>query len=226
MCKPNRLFITILVFLFTGCARLPDYALPQQINIENTANLSTEGMPYRTLEITHFRATAIPGNTNTPSKHLSAKICTQIRLAERTTFRIEPKPDQSDSNYYGKVENIAFEAVMLPYYSWWSPKVPPFSRPYTLQHEQIHFAITALYARRLSRDSRTEMQNFTVVDTTRNGAQEQLGKKIATLIQGALDEEMQKQLTFDQETSLHFAPEKQQEWFEDITIQLQNITVN
>lgn len=114
---------------------------------------------------------------------------------------------------------------MLPEYSWWSSTLPPFHWPYTLQHEQIHFALTELTARRLSKKIQRKMQNFVVNDTSREGAKEQLKRKVAALLQETHTIETERQLEFDLETSLYFDPKKQQEWFDDITLQLQDISL-
>jgi hypothetical protein len=223
MNKSNQILLTIIIFLFAGCARLPDYAVPKQVKIENLAEASAPGVTYRTLTAKDFRAKTDPVLIKEAARHLNARITTIIRLKPDVKLSVESKPQDYQFKYYGKIENIAFEAVMVPDYSWWSPKLPPFKWPYTLQHEQIHFAIAELTARRLSRDAKRKMLNFVVNDITRHGTKKQLEEKVATLRQGVRDSEMKKQLEFDMETSLYFNPDKQQEWFDDITTQLKNI---
>jgi hypothetical protein len=39
------------------------------------------------------------------------------------------------SYFFGRIERLGFEAVMLPDQSWWNPKMPPNMRGYVLQHE-------------------------------------------------------------------------------------------
>ena len=88
-----------------------------------------------------------------------------------------------------------------------------------------HFALTELTARRLSKKIQRKMQNFVVNDTSREGAKEQLKRKVAALLQETHTIETERQLEFDLETSLYFDPKKQQEWFDDITLQLQDISL-
>jgi uncharacterized protein DUF922 len=221
MCKLSRLLSIFLFFLFAGCARLPDYAVPQLIEIENYEDALNQGITYRTLGVEDFRAKTTHRDMGGHANHLSAEIVTKVRLAESSTFRFDTKRHQDQIMYYCKVENIAFEAVMLPDYSWWSQKVSPFQKPYILQHEQIHFAITELTARQLSKKARREMKNFVAVGVTKKRAKEHLKEKITPLLQEALNSNMQRQLEFDQETSLHFDPVKQQKWFEEINTLLQ-----
>ena len=220
----SRLLSAVIILLLTGCVRLPDYALPQLIENENIADSLDQGITYRILGVEDFRSKSFPNNKE-QADHLGAKIYTQVRLTKDSTFRFDSKLQSNQVMYSGKVENIAFEAVMLPDYSWWSPKVPPFNKPYVLQHEQIHFALTELTARRLSKSARRKMQNFVIVDATQKGAKEQLQRKITTLLKEALNIDLRKQLELDLETSLHFDPEKQQEWFEKVNAQLKETSI-
>lgn len=221
MDKFSRFFLALLFFLFAGCTRLPDYALPQLVEIENSNDALKQGITYRTLGVEDFRAKTRHGNRGGHANRLSAEIVTRVQIAEGTKFRFEMKEHHDRVMYYGKVASMAFEAVMLPDYSWWSQKIPPFYKAYTLQHEQIHFALMELAARQLSKNARSEMQNFVAVDVTKAGAEKQLLGKIKAFVQTALSDDLQRQLEFDQETSLYFDPEKQQEWFDEVSTQLQ-----
>lgn len=220
MCEFSRL-LSVLFLLVAGCARLPDYAVPHVVELNNISEKIANGVPYRALEVEDFRAKNVLGDRNGHANRLNAQIFTHIRLTESTRFLYHSKRDLYKFRYQGKVEDIGFEAVMLPDYSWWSRKVSPFQKPYTLQHEQIHFAITELTARNLSQKARRELQKFVVIEDTKEKAEERLQKKITTLIRDALNRDLQRQLEFDQETSLRFDPRKQQEWFEKVNAQLQ-----
>lgn len=212
-----------LFILLAACARLPEYALPKEMSVDTREALAAEGIQYRSLTISDFRAEHPPQTSDEDTQHLGAKIVTHIRGAERLKFQIEAKSQDIGYMYYGRIENIAFEAVMLPDYSWWSPKVSPLIRAYVLQHEQVHFAISELHARELSRDARKQLENFVVSDTSRGQVERQLKNKVAALVQTARKREMAQQLKFDMETSLYFDPETLQQWYDTLTSELQSL---
>jgi len=203
MLRLVQLFLILFSLLLNGCVHLPDYALPH-IEETNSNHVSLkQGFTYRKLTVNDFRR---------PSKD--------------SKFII----NSSYSNYYdqilwfGRIQSIAFEAVMLPDYSWWNPAVSRKKTPYVLQHEQIHFALMELAARHLTQQAQADIDDILVVDSSRQGAHEQLMERIAALIQAGNDEMIKEHTAFDEDTSLYNDPEKQQWWFDRVNNQLQETT--
>jgi hypothetical protein len=212
------LFLSLLV---SGCPRLPEYALPH-VGVMDDSIFSGKGFTYRKLTVHDFRAQspskALSGHSNSIFAHSSI----QLRLSKETKFIITSGySDYFDQTFWsGHVRFIGFEAVFIPDNSWWNPKVPPEKRAYVLQHEQIHFALMELAARQLSQRARKDLASFFVIDSNRQGVEEQLREKISTLTQEENKIIVQEHTAFDEDASLYFDPEKQQWWFDNVNKQL------
>ena len=153
----NRFFgyavLYMVLALILGCARLPEYARPHMDQAEDLQQTRAAGFPYRELTIDDFRATSLSEQIPEHAEQINAHVATQIRLTADSNFRITRGELYGQRYFIGSIERLAFEAVMLPDRSWWNPKIPANMRGYVLQHEQIHFALTELAARQLTRDS-------------------------------------------------------------------------
>ena len=101
-----------------------------------------------------------------------------------------------------------------------TPGVPPEKKAYVLQHEQIHFALMELAARRLNRRVRKDISSFSVIDSSRQGVEEQLKEKISALVKGENKKILQTHTSFDEDCSLSFDPRKQQWWFDRVNKEL------
>lgn len=218
------LLLALLTLLLDGCAHLPDYALPH-IGVMNSNQVSLkQGLTYRKLMVSDFRSPTLPDHLVEHSKKFYAHSRIQIRPTKDSKFIV----NSSYSYYYNKIiwtgsmKSIAFEAVMLPDYSWWNPEASPQKTAYVLQHEQIHFALMELAARQLTQQAREDIDAIFVIDSTRQGAHEQLLEKIESLIQTKNEEILKEHTAFDQDTSLYPNPKKQRWWFDRVNNQLQD----
>ena len=54
------------------------------------------------------------------------------------------------SFYVGTISQLKFKTVFVPECSWWNPNLAKNGENYVLQHDQIHFALTELAARKLT----------------------------------------------------------------------------
>ena len=221
-------FLLILFsLLLNSCARLPDYALPYIGEMNSNQVSLKQGFTYRKLTVNDFRAPSLPEHLSEHVKHFNARSRIQIRPSKDAKFIIY----SSYSNYYdqviwfGRIEFIAFEAVMLPDASWWNPAVSRKKTAYVLQHEQIHFALMELAARHLTQQAQADIDAILVVDSSRQGAHEQLMEKLTGLIQAGNDEIIKEHTAFDEDTSLYNDPEKQQWWFDRVNSRLQDTTI-
>ena len=226
MLRLAQLFFILFSLLLNGCVHLPDYALPH-IEETNSNHVSLkQGFTYRKLTVNDFRDPSLPEHLSEHVKHFNARSRIQIRPSKNSKFII----NSSYSNYYdqiiwfGRIQSIAFEAVMLPDYSWWNPAVSREKTAYVLQHEQIHFALMELAAQNLTQQAQVDIDAILVVDSSRQGAHGQLMEKITDLIQAGNDEIIKEHTAFDEDTSLYNDPEKQQWWFDRVNDQLQDTT--
>ena len=99
-------------------------------------------------------------------------------------------------------------------------RIPKKKKAYTLQHEQIHFALTEIAARRLTQKARKLADVLLVIQPTQQGARDELRSKIRALVQTAMDKNLEEHTAFDEDASLFFDPKKQRWWLKRVEEQL------
>jgi len=226
MLRLVQLLLILFSLLLNSCARLPDYALPHIEETKSNQLSLKQGFTYRKIKVNDFCAPSLPEHMSEHAKYFNARSRIQIRPSKETKFII----NSSYNDYYdqtiwsGRIQSIAFEAVMLPDYSWWNPAVSREKIAYVLQHEQIHFALMELAARHLTQQAQADIDAILVIDSTRQGVHDQLLEKVKELIQAEHDEIIKEHTAFDEDTSLYNDPEKQQWWFDRVNNQLRDTT--
>lgn len=105
---------------------------------------------------------------------------------------------------------------MIPDNSWWNPEIQAALTDYVLQHEQIHFALTELAARKLTRDSKKWASDLMVVKETPQKVYAEIVQQIKDMINSAMEASQKRHLEFDQDTSLFYAPAWQTWWLERV----------
>ncbi|MEE8557403.1 MAG: hypothetical protein V3T14_05905 [Myxococcota bacterium] len=205
-----------------GCAtsRLPEEARGRATLIRPSDADLTDLISYRTLTRGDFKADAPPPSLSHPER-MGALTCGYVMPAPETQAMVSHirQPDGT-FRYEGSVRNLGFRAVMNRNCSWWNDDFPSFSSEYVLEHEQIHFAIVEIGARRaneradeIARSIRSRGRDY------RAAGEKTQGKFEAAL--GRLTEQiMNRHTRFDEDTSLGHFPEKQREWLERIEREL------
>jgi len=170
------------------------------------------GFAYRPLTPDDFRATSLSEQMAGHAERINAHAATLIRLTADSSFRITSGDLYGQRYFFGKIERLAFEAIMLPDRSWWNPKIPANMRGYVLQHEQIHFALTELTARQLTIDIQKWASDVLVMEPTPQEVRAELSRQIKDRINTAMEVNLKRQAEFDEDTSLFFSPKWQQLW--------------
>ena len=209
-----------LAFLF-ACARLPEYAKPRMVQTDELQKKLPTGFPYRPLTPEDFRAASLSEQMAEHAERINAHASTLIRLTPDSSFRITSGDLYGQRYFFGKIERLAFEAVLLPDRSWWNPRIPPNMRGYVLQHEQIHFALTELAARQLTIDSQEWASGVLVMEVTREEVLAELARQIKDRINAAMEANLKRQAQFDEDTSLFYSPKWQQWWLSTVEVELQ-----
>jgi len=204
--------LSLALALIPACARLPDYARPRMVQAENLQQTRLAGFTYRELTTDDFRAASQSEPMAGHAERINAHAATQIRLTADSRFRITSGELYGQSYFFGRIERMGFEAVMLPDRSWWNPKIPANLRGYVLQHEQIHFALTELTARQLTGDSQKWAAEVLVIQPTPQEVRTELARQIRDRINAAMEASLKRQAQFDEDTSLFFNPRRQQWW--------------
>jgi len=212
--------VWLALTLFTACAQLPEYAKPQSVSIDEIKKGMPAGFIYRQLSREDFRATSLPENLSPHEKNINARAATLIRVTADSKFSITPCPILDQMNYCGRIHHLAFEAIIIPDSSWWNPKMNPALKSYVLQHEQIHFALTEIAARNLTRDSRKLASRILAVGETPQQVYSEMAQQVRTLIHSAMEDNKKRHLKFDKDTSLYYSPRWQAWWFEMVEEEL------
>ena len=212
------LFSLSLIF-FTDCAQLPEYARPRTIQIDEIQKVAN-GFTYRQLTPKDFRATSMPANLSTHGKKINAQSATTIRITADSNFTIIAQQFFDNVNYLGRINHLAFEAVMIPDHSWWSPEMKTGMKSYVLQHEQIHFGLTELAARKLTRDAQIWASRFSVIKQSPQEVYSEMHQQINAMINSALEANQKRHLRFDEDTSLFYNPSWQSWWSETVEKEL------
>lgn len=215
----QRRFITgglILLALLTGCARLPDYALPRAERLVYDPAMIEDAFTYRQLTRADFQATTLPPDRAMHEASINAHTCIRIRPAKDSRFTVSRAWYGDSRVYIGGIESISFEAIMIPGCSWWNPAIPAGNRAYVLQHEQIHFALVELTARHLTVRSREAIKTFMAIHPTPEAARAEVGATIKEWIRSAMAESLAEHTAFDEDTSLFHSPKRQDWWMEKV----------
>jgi len=220
----NRFLRYAALFLWLAltlaCARLPEYARPRIVQAHEQRETLVTGFPYRPLTPADFCAATL---SEQPAKHaerINAQAAILIRLTADSSFKIKRGDLYGQSYFFGSIEHLAFEAVMLPDRSWWNPQMPANMRSYVLQHEQIHFALTELAALQLTRDSHKWASDVLVIELTPNEVLVELNRQINERINAAMKASLKRQAQFDEDTSLFYNPKWQQWWASSVEDEL------
>jgi hypothetical protein len=198
--------------LIPGCAQLPEYARPRMVEVDELQKTLATGFSYRELTPEDFRSASLSEQLAEHAARINAHAAIHVRLTTDSSFRITSGDLYGQSYFFGRVERLGFEAVMLPDQSWWNPKMPPNMRGYVLEHEQIHFALTELAARQLTSDSQKWAPDVLVIKPTPQEVRAELARQIKERINAAMETNLKRQAEFDDDTSLFFNPRRQQWW--------------
>ena len=95
--------------------------------------------------------------------------------------------------------------------SWWSPNAR--DPEYTLQHEQIHFAIREIEARRLNQSAELLAMELHVTADTEQEVQRRLRERVEQLFDEHNEAALQRSRDLDDDTSATRNDERQREWW-------------
>ena len=213
------LLIALLVLL-GACSPLPDYARPRLQGQANLAADQQEGFTYRQLSRSDFQAAALPPEQAGNSRRFSAFSCLRIHPASDSRFLIQEVAYQRQIFYVGTIDHLAFDAQSVPHCSWWNPATPAQRQDYVLEHEQIHFALAELAARRLGRQMAGHLQAYHAMEQSPEAVMEALMQMVSGQVQHAMKENLERQTDLDEQTSAFYDPEAQRHWLRDIELQL------
>ncbi len=210
--------VAVLLLFQSSCSTLPHYSKPRFQQGVLLASFST--IPYRDLKVSDFKGKELPEVIRAYSHRLSAHTAISIRPVKKARFIVSPLELKDKVVYIGAIEDLAFEAVMVPEKSWWNPKLAKKRYNYVLQHEQIHFALMELAVQKLNRFV-NQSETPVVYEETPKEAGTKLWQQVKQLIADSKETILKEHTRFDEETSGYYVPEVQQQWYNKVTGELQ-----
>jgi hypothetical protein len=205
-----------------GCARVGSDARGQAQAIDR-ADLAREDMiPYRKLALSDFRAAEIPAQVRASRHTVGGYTC--LTLVHEGPISVAPLAGDV-RRFRAELLRVRFRAYMNRRCSWLNPEAP-LAPEYILEHEQIHFAIWEIEARRLNRAPQSIRSEVQSIARSEQAAVEATKQKIARILERALDDLRAQNQKFDDETSFGYYPERQKKWLTQVRAGLQRYTAN
>lgn len=109
----------------------------------------TELVPYRPLTRDDFRSPVAAGFSTIEERQIGATTCAKIIVRPDDVVTRSEGTTSGEPRYVATLDDPIFFAVFSRKCSWWNPEQTR-GESYLLEHEQIHFAISELEARRLN----------------------------------------------------------------------------
>jgi hypothetical protein len=200
--------------LLAACSALPDHARPRGEVMEPAAYRATDTIRYRAITRADFRAAAPPAHVAEHAKSFGAFTCASIVPDGMTRVRFEP--DRKPGTWLGRLENTSFHAEMDRGCSWWNPGKVPVPAAYVLEHEQIHFALTEIAARRLA----ARLREVGLRTDSPESAGAELQKRFDALLDASRAELLRTSTEFDEDTSGSYQPDRQARWLARVESEL------
>lgn len=104
--------------------------------------------------------------------------------------------------------------------SWWNERAAARAPAYVLEHEQIHFALYELGARKLNAEVEALKREMTTEGKSQAEVQAHAQKALNAALQKATDELLDRNRDFDRDTSLGYRPDRQRAWLREVTQEL------
>tara|TARA_Y100001933_G_scaffold256296_1_gene300769 strand:- start:137 stop:823 length:687 start_codon:yes stop_codon:yes gene_type:complete len=202
----------LLLLLFSACSQLPEYARPH-FSPEEEGTVSAENsFAYRKLTSADFRADSLPPRYAQYDHNIQARSCISIQTSRNSLIQVTSGIVTGKIIYTGKFTHIDFVAVFNPDCSWWNPNIPQKHQNYILQHEQIHFALTELTARRLNRKYGDHLKQYLAIGYTLQEVKNQLHAEAERISREGMKSALEAHTAFDEDTSMFYDAEIQQKW--------------
>ncbi len=194
-------------------SRLPEFAQPRAAVSEIPRPPEHAIVRYRDLTREDFLATSPPAEIAAHRNQIGAFTCGQIRPVPGTRALVLHTPDAPPGEAYrASLDGLAFEAFVDPACSWWNPEPLGLPDGYVLEHEQIHFALFELTARRLNARLPEILATSSATGASGEEAAERSRDRVIAVLADAMKDAMQEHARFDEDTSFGYAPEKQATW--------------
>lgn len=160
---------------------------------ERPASLRYEPIDYRALTADDFRASRLPRHLEKRDTHTAAYLCAAIAGKANLDVEIYTEGDR----FSAAIVEPAYGARMNPGCSFLDPRLDRNERRYALEHEQVHFALLELEARRVNEEIRAIRITVDAVEEAAPAAQ----NVVERLLEAARSRYLERSQRFDAEAS-------------------------
>src|SRR5690606_12080098 len=199
-----------LVGVVIGCSSLPEFAAPRGRVTEPNEIANGDLIRYRALTRADFQASAPPAEAAAHAKKLGALTCAYIATTPNTAYEI-------------RFSRLGFLAQMCRGCSWWNSDNRADDEAYVLQHEQIHFGLAEVEARRRNRQARELLASWSERTDSADEAKRLVEAKLEALVNEAMADLLDVSEDFDEDTSAKHAPTKQDAWERQVNEELASL---
>lgn len=177
---------------------------------------------YRELDRGDFLAADPPAEATGVHGQLGAATCVFLTTGPETHIRASTgELGLGAGQVRARVADLAFMAYMDRECSWWNPAPMSLPDDYILRHEQIHFALFEIAARRLNQRAEEMAGQMVFVSGNQERALEEVRRQIDAEMQRAMDEIMARSDDFDRETSRTYRQDRQEWWWRSVNVELE-----
>jgi hypothetical protein len=193
---------------------LPEYAAPKGRILDPASVDLSDVISYRTLVQADFKGSQPPPEFSTNVETLGAATCAYILTSPDTQVMIQPVHARGgEIRYEAWLEQLRFRAQMNRNCSWWNPKNVGVPAEYVLEHEQIHFALFELEARRLNAAAVEIEAEMRASARSPEVAVQEIEQRLTQRIEGRMQDILARSRQFDEDTSMGHEPERQKRWW-------------
>lgn len=214
----SALWLAGCVIALIACSTLPDHAAPRGGIVDPAEVDLSDTIAYRPLTRADFKAEAPPASFPAHAGRIGAATCAYILTTPDTRIRMQPAG--GGNAYRAAFERLGFHARMDRRCSWWNPKDVGLPRDYVLEHEQIHFALFELEARRMEASVPELRSRLRATAPSAEEAGRQVEARLREHIRERIDAVVARSREFDEDTSMGHRPEAQRRWWERVRSEL------
>ena len=216
------LWVAVLV-AFAGCALAPPpVAEPSAAVAPEILPGTADTITYGELTPRDFKAEWPPQELEAHGRLVGAVLCGKIVLGPDARIVAHAvHPTDANSPYVALMENLSFRAEMDRNCSWLNRReLAASSYPYILQHEQVHFAILELAARRLNGQAQRWMKEWTHTAASSDETVAEGRLYLERAMEALTADIARRNADFDRDTSFTASRSKQLLWFHQIQSEL------
>jgi hypothetical protein len=213
----SKQLVLFLLLTTTACMKESAYVAPAVIHIDPNTYDEAAMISYRELARSDFLAEKCPPAM---AKTKVVAVTVAIIRATNTMVRTE-QVSLGDSTFYeANVDSFLFEARMSQVDSWWNTEHKHISADQMLEHEQIHFALFELAARRANSEIDAIRARIRAVEKTPTEAVALAGKRFRQEHARVQEAIMARSAQFDMETANGQRFDRNHEWADRIQREL------